>query len=163
MIQNFTPGHSQVMNRMLLLQLLDADPSQIYVHDAYITNVAVLTGELSFDNTPHTYYRQHSANELGATNNRFNWLKSRIQRIRRGDSKKYSKQILYIYNKYKDIMTDEQRNEIDCFYRNQALIIMRIRFAFQTKLYRQNFIDNICFKLLYILGGYNICHTNNKG
>ncbi len=60
-IQNFMPGHSQVMNRQLLLKLNDVDASQVYVHDSYITNVAVLTGIVVFDNNPYTYYRQHSS------------------------------------------------------------------------------------------------------
>ena len=65
-IQNFLPGHSQVFNYELFKRIrCDLNYDNIYVYDAWITNIAAITGNIIFDNNPHTLYRMHSQNVLG--------------------------------------------------------------------------------------------------
>lgn len=155
-IQNFLPGHTYVMNRELLELVFDADPSRIYVHDAYILNVAVLSNGLIFDDTPHADYRQHQGNQLGATNKYLSWITARWKRLKHGDGKKYTTQIEYICEKFNHLMNNEQKKELELFFDSRNSFIKRLRYIRNTKLYRQKQSENLAFKLLYLSGGYNI-------
>ena len=158
-IQNFLPGHAQMMNKRLLDILKnEIDVSQIYMYDAWITNVAMVFGKVLFDNNPHTYYRQHSKNVIGFNkkNSLFSWIKERIKRIKNSEAKKYSKQIRYFYNLYADKMNENENKEIFLFLNYQNNIIQRIKFLFKSKLYRQKKFETFMFRLLYLFNGYKL-------
>lgn len=154
-IQNFIPGHSQIMNeslRKLLIQ--EIDYSKIYVYDSWITNVAMLYGKIIFDKESHTYYRMHENNEVGFGINKIDWIKDRIKRVKKNDTRKYGIQIEYFYNMYcADI------NKVTCEIANMLKmkknVMTRFYFILKTKLYRQKDMETLYFKILYLLGLYN--------
>ena len=154
-IQNFLPGHNYVMNRAMLELVADADPQKIYVHDSFILNAAVLYGGLIFDENTHTDYRRHLDNQLGGTSSFADWFIQRIKRILRGDSRKYAAQIEYIYYYFNDVMDALQIREIESFLQSRKNIFRRMQYIVRTKLYRQKRTENLAFKLLYLVGGYN--------
>jgi len=156
-IQNFCPGHTQVMNySMLEIVMKYYQPQFIYVHDSFILNAAILTGKLIFDDSPHTSYRQHSSNQLGMNKDFISWLNERCRRIVRGDGKKYAEQINFILDSFKDYMLPEQKDEMDKFRKMQRNIFTRIKYSINTKLYRQKKLENLLFRLYYVMGGYKI-------
>ena len=156
-IQIKMPGHTHVMNRALLDIVYDADTSQIYGHDAFIVNAAKIKGRLVFDNTPHTSYRQHEGNQLGTGSNiSFRWIQSRLKRIKKGGGVQYARQIEYIYNRFGDNLTAEQNREVEEFLDSRKNFLKRLTYITRTKLYRQSNFDTLCFKLMYLFGGYNI-------
>ncbi|MFI3173314.1 MAG: glycosyltransferase family 2 protein [Eubacteriales bacterium] len=156
MIQNFFPGHTQVFNNELLKLLKRPfDCSQIYVHDSWITNVAVIKGRVVFDNVPHTYYRQHSNNELGFSKGIVSWVRERMKRIQKADGKKYARQIEYLYCEFKDELDKESRTEMEKYRKCQKNIMTRLHYVIVSKLYRQKKIETLFFKVLYLVGGYN--------
>lgn len=156
-IQIKMPGHTHVMNRALLNIVYDADPSKIYGHDAFIVNAANIQGRLVFDNTPHASYRQHEGNQLGTANtSRLKWIQSRIVRIKKGGGEQYARQIEYICKCFGEHLTSEQHEEMDKFLNSRTNFLKRLRYITRTKLYRQSSFDTLCFKLMYLFGGYNI-------
>lgn len=157
LIQNITPGHTHVMNMAIVdLLMQNIDATQIYAHDHYIVNVAVIRGKLLFDNTPHTLYRQHSHNELGhSSNHLIPWLRARFKRIRRGEGNKYVKQIQYIISQNRSYLTPEQQQEATRFLSSRKNIFRRLTYISRTKFYRQSRLESMIFRLYYLFGGYN--------
>jgi len=156
MIQNSTPGHTYVFNRNLAELVCSPDPSKVYVHDSYILNVAVICGDVIYDPTMHTSYRQHSSNQLGTSNSgTFSWIKSRLKRLKRGDGKKYADQIEYLYDAFGDSIPLDQQKETNRFLKNRRNFVTRVVYALSTKFYRQRPWQSIAFRLLYVFGGYN--------
>ena len=156
-IQNFVPGHSQIMNNSLL-QLLkkDLDYSKIYVYDFWITNVAMVYGKLIFDNKPSTNYRIHSANTVGYGKNKIEWIKERLKRFKKGDGNSISSQIIYFYDLNNDKLPVSIRNELEKFKFLNKNIFTRIIFVLTTKLYRQKHLESLLFKIAYLFGKYRI-------
>ena len=156
-IQNFFPGHTQVFNEPLC-QLLkkEIDYSKIYVHDSWITNIAILYGKVIFDNHSYTLYRQHGSNEVGFGKGIVGWIQERIKRVKKNDNKKYSEQIHYFYEECHRDMDESQKNEMKKFIDSQVSWIKRVRYLFVTKMYRQRTFETVLFKLLYVSGGYKI-------
>ena len=162
-IQTISAGHTYVFNNRLMNEIRkDIDCTRIYVHDSFIHNIAVFKGKVLFDRTPHNDYRQHGNNVLGASQRKgiFNLIKMRIKRIKRGDNKKYAKQIFYYLDYFGDDLDPAIRDTIEEFFRCQRNFFTRLCYIFKTKLYRQTRFETLSFKLLYLFGGYNI---SNKG
>ena len=157
-IQNFCPGHNQVLNRAMAKMVVSKTKysSAIYSQDLWITNVAAVTGTIIFDNTPHTLYRQHADNQLCFGKNRFEWVKDRVKRLRKGEGKKMAAQLKYFVECYGAFLTEEQKAEIDSFFNAQGSFLKRARYAAHTKLYRQRSYETSMFKIIYLLGGYHV-------
>ena len=154
-IQNFLPGHTYVMNRSLLSVVYNCNPHEIYAHDQLILNVAVLYHGLLYDETPHADYRQHKRNQLGASNRFYGWFLKGINRIGRGDNLIYTRQIQYIYKHFKNLLTEEESNEMHRFFLSRKSFLSRIKYTLNTKLYRQKKKETMIFKVFYVFGGYN--------
>ncbi len=156
LIQNFLPGHAQVMNEKLrsVLAKSNIDTSKIYYYDSWITNVAAVEGKIIFDNTPHTYYRQHSSNEIGYGKGRLSWYKERLKRIKDNQTKKYSQQIDYFIEKYSNDLSPEYSEEIQKYTNSKTSFFKRIKYATHSKLYRQRPSETRLFKIMYAIGLY---------
>ncbi len=155
-IQNFCPGHNQVLNKALADFVLKNTvyEKDIYSQDLWITNVAALTGEIIFDNTPHTLYRQHINNQLSYGKGKLGWIKDHINRLKKQEGKKITTQLECFSRQYKDYLSEEQENEIRRFVEARHNFASRVKYIAGTKLYRQKSSETIIFKLLYIFGGY---------
>lgn len=155
-IQNIIPGHTQVMNKYLLNMLKkDLNISKIYVYDSWVANMAVLYGEIIFDNTPHTLYRMHDKNVQGFGTNYFSWIMNRLKKLRSNDLYKYSVQINYFIHYNWNYFSNEQKLEFSKFIDMNTSLVRRILYIISTKFYRQSYFQTLGFKILYLLGFYS--------
>lgn len=156
-IQNFMAGNTQVFNENLAKYFREKlDYQSIYVHDSFVLNTAIICGKAIFDNEPHMNYRQHENNQIGVKEGKLNWLSNHIARLKKGEQDQYARQIYYITKKYYKRMTEEERMEMRRFFGMQKHLSTRMKYASFCKLYRQKDDETVYFKLLYILGKYNI-------
>lgn len=155
-IQNILPGHTQVMNEKMRKAIIksDIDASKIYYYDSWITNVAAVEGKIIFDNKPHTFYRQHANNEIGYGDSKLGWYKERIRRIKKNQTKTYSRQIDYFIEKYQSAFTPTQKSELRKYQESKQNLLERLRYIAKTKLYRQRPFETKLFKLMYLAGLY---------
>lgn len=155
-LQNFFPAHNQVFNNALADELLhrELDYSQVYSHDLWITNVSVVTGKLIFDNYSHTLYRMHQNNGLGYGKEKVEWLKGRIERAKKKEGRKFSIQLKYFTELYKDKLTYEEVQEVKKFSESQTSFFKRIKYALCSKFYRQSISETMLMQIFYCLGGY---------
>lgn len=154
-IQNICPGHNQVMNEALLKKVRGPwDIQKIYVYDLWIANTAALYGKILFDNTPHTYYRQHESNELGSKAGRIGKLIRAGKRAFAGDGEKNRKQMAYFAACHKeDLQKAGAYDEIERFlaarsFRKRSLYLVK------SRLYRQSRVETAAFRLAVWLGKY---------
>lgn len=156
-IQNFVPGHSDIMNHELLLLLKrELDYSKIYVYDFWITNIAVLYGKLIFNNEPATKYRIHNTNTVGYGKSKIQWFKERVKRLKKGVGSQISKQISYFYEVNDSNIPKVYKDEISKFIVSNKNVLGRIKFIFSTQLYRQKIFETFLFKVAYLFGKYKI-------
>lgn len=156
-IQNYVPGHNQIMNRPLLLSVCNADASKMYLYDSFIVAMSLLIGKLYYDQTGHASYRQHEGNQLGSSSiNFFKWLVLRFNKIMQGDLKQIGKQIEYFYVFSQDMMSDEQKKELSSFLNSQTSFYKRSKYLMKRRIHRQGWFDDLAFSILYLLGKYNV-------
>lgn len=158
LIQNIIPGHTQVMTKDLrnIICNVKLDYEQLYAYDAWITNVAQLHGEIIFDNTAHTLYRQHNDNEFGFGLNIIAWIGVRLKRVQKDEAGRYAKQVIYFCNTYKKVLDRNIYNELLRLFKDQDTLKKRIRNISNSKVYRQKKIETAMFWILYLKGAYKI-------
>lgn len=155
LIQNIIPGHSQVFNEPLRRILCsDIDCDRICVHDFWITYMAYLYGEIIFDNTSHTLYRQHGGAAFGFGKNIFGWVKLHLRRTGAGYNRQISAQIAYFYEKCSEDMDDELKGLITSFLDSQDSFMKRLKFLMNAHMYRQRKFETLLFDALYLIGEY---------
>lgn len=157
-IQNFCPGHNQVLNHAMAGMVVSKTvySPEIYSQDMWITKVAAVTGEIIFDNTPHTLYRQHANNQLSFGKSKVEWVKDHIKRLMKDEGRKIAIQLKYFTECYDEYLNEEQKEEIRDFFDSQKSFIKRTRYVAHTRLYRQRSYETPMFKMIYVMGGYNI-------
>lgn len=157
-IQNFCPGHNQVLNRAMAEKVLKSTiySKEIYSQDLWITQVATVTGKIIFDNSPHTLYRQHSNNQLSFGKSMIEWAIDHIKRLMKNEGQKIAVQLKYFVDCYNEYLNDEQKEEIQFFFDSQKSFFKRVRYAVRTKMYRQKSYETPMFKMIYIISGYSL-------
>lgn len=157
-IQNFCPGHNQVLNHAMAKMVVSKTKysSDIYSQDMWITKVASVTGTIIFDNTPHTLYRQHANNQLSFGKSKIEWVKDHIKRLQKDEGKKIAIQLRYFCECYEGYLNDDQKTEIKQFFDSQSSFLKRLGYILHTRLYRQRIYETPMFKMIYLTGGYNI-------
>lgn len=157
-IQNIVIGHNQVLNRSLAQLLINQKPNfkKVYSQDLWITNVAAVTGNIIFDNTPHTYYRMHGDNQLGYGKGTVDRICSHIVRLRKKESQKMAAQLNYFCKYFNDFLSNTEKKEISLFFNSQRSLRQRAKYIKSSKLYRQNPKETYLYKTLYLLGQYNV-------
>lgn len=155
LIQNICPGHNEVFNHSLVTLLKDVDYTKLYYYDSWVMNVANLFGNVVFDNSSHTYYRQHKKQKMGYEKGLFGRLLLGKKRIKSGDGCKISKQIEYFCNRYHEEMCYRGYYEEYHRFLKAHSFFTRLSYMFKCKLYRQSRLETIAFKIAYILGYFN--------
>lgn len=154
-IQNICPGHTQVMNNKLLQKVQEEiDVSKIYVYDLWITNMAALYGKILFDNTPHTYYRQHQGNQLGSGKSFLGKLLLSVKHTKAGHDKKFRRQIEYFTQKNKRALEEKGYYlEIERFLKASNRKFP-LAYCFSSKLFRQSKLETFAFYVAVLIGRF---------
>lgn len=158
LIQNIMPGHAQVFNQAMVdfVNQHPVDVDRIVVHDFWVALLGITFGQVYFDNTSHTYYRQHTSNEIGYGHGAFGWFTERLRRVMKAKAKEITRQDQEFYDHFAADLTTEQRQEIIGLLESQRNIFTRFCYLDHAKVYRQKKLETLLFHVLYLLGGYRI-------
>ena len=151
-IQNKTPGHTQVFNQALRVLLKGYPPQQIFVYDWVLYLLACTFGEVLYCSRSCGKYRQHSANAIGYSANWLAHLLRRLQRLRRGDLRGIAAQQGFYLARYHNSLPEASRHALEGFVHSRGCLLARIRFAFTTRTKRDTWFESLQFRILYILG-----------
>lgn len=156
MVQNVTPGHTQVFNRKLMEKLIGIETKNIHVIDWWIYLLATAFGEVFFINDFTVKHRQHGKNAVGYQLNFFKKTVNRIKSLNKNDANSISKQLYAFQKKYGDLLKEDYKKELNNYFDSQKTIFKRMRYVFQTRTYRQSYLETVIFKCLYLFGKYRI-------
>ena len=156
MVQNVTAGHTQVFNRTLRNLLLLGDFENVHVVDWWIYLTASGLGKVIFADQFTVLHRQHGNNEVGCVTNPLQRTWKRLRSLREGKGNAITIQLQAFYQQYGMRLPDDFQLETLRYLDCQDSIIRRIQYAMTCHAYRQETIENILFKILYIMGKYQV-------
>lgn len=156
LVQNVIAGHTQVFNAALRDMLQEYGADQAHVIDWWIYLVASGIGKVTFYPQFTVRHRQHSANAVGYRLSTWKKVRKRLNWIYNGKGNAISKQIESFYSLYADLLPEAYRIETEHYLNYNKRLITRIIYTVTCKAYRQQPIENILFKLLYLIGKYRL-------
>lgn len=147
-VENIATGCTCVFNKSMLKLLKEYQPEYTIMHDWWIYMLASSMGEVIYDERPCMYYRQHGNNTMGSRTNYIEEFKERVKRYSANYGKLYRQ--LECFDKAGYSISNEDRyiKELILGYRKNFAV--RIKCIFSRHIYRQRFMDNIIFKILFL-------------
>lgn len=157
MLENIAVGCTCVFTPKLLEKATQSnDYTNIVMHDWWVYLIGITLGEVIFDASPSTLYRQHSNNVIGGKLSHWKKFKLRIRKYK--DLKQLNKggpinQLQKYTSEHSNFLSSENtqliKRVLEAYNSN---IFKRIYIAYNSSyFYRQTFIDHIIWKLLFIL------------
>ncbi|MDM8533936.1 glycosyltransferase family 2 protein [Clostridiaceae bacterium HSG29] len=151
LIQNIFTGCTIMINDEARKHLLKEVPLKLRMHDWWMYQVISGIGEVVYDSDSRILYRQHGNNAVGSYKNKVNLWVKRIKRFKSGSSLPF---IMHHANELNRIfyndLTKENQKMLNEFFDIRKNIAYRIRFVLTKKISRQNFFDDILFKILIL-------------
>lgn len=156
-VQNVCIGHTQVYNKEMLALLRRSYSPAIVVIDHWAYLLASAYGNVFFDNEPTSLYRQHGKNVIGYSRSALDTMKGRWKRARTGMGKRMAAQNKAFYAMHgATIPNADHAKELSRFLSHNTSFFRRLGYALHCRARRQTFTENVCFRLLYLFGGYRI-------
>lgn len=148
-IENICIGCTCVFNRNLLLLVRDHIPAYTIMHDWWLYLLASAFGKVYYDDESYLLYRQHDDNLVGLKVGYFAEFKKRVHNYRKNRYKISHQAAEFLRNCELD-QTNKKILEyvVDARHHFGA----RLKIIFKNTIYRQRHMDNIIFKILFLLG-----------
>lgn len=144
LVQSIAGGNTMVFNKQTR-NLLYKVPSnyEIVAHD-WLTYQLVTGsgGEVIYDKTPYTKYRQHGKNQIGSNLGLFARVK-RISLLLLGRFKNWNEKNILILNHLSHNFTLSSKKDLEYFINLRKNYTFRIKNIFHLKIYRQTRLGNI--------------------
>lgn len=156
MVQNVTPGHTQVFNRALLEQLVSHNADNILIVDWWIYLVASGIGQVVFTEEFTVMHRQHGGNSVGYETNPYRRFVNRLRNIKTETPNAISLQLRNFQIWYGNLIDIKYKNELERYFVCQKNMLYRLIYILSCNVYRQTKLESLAFRLLYLTGKYNI-------
>ena len=148
MVENVATGCTILINSKLLdILKKERNTSKVIMHDWWIYLIATAFGRVIFDNNSYILYRQHENNVVGNSN----WGKRIRNHIILRNENKLREQLIEFKKVYELLLTKENKMKLDNFLLIRS-VLGKTNLIVKKECYRQNFIDNMIFSILYIMG-----------
>jgi len=150
LVENNAMGCTIVLNNAARDKLIKKLPQKALMHDWWMYMVISAFGIVTYDPVPSILYRQHASNVLGVkTTPLGRWVRRIRQYKDRGSERLIRRQVCEFYELYKDEMDEKTLEKTKRFLDDS--FINRVRNLFSSTFYRQTTIDNLIFKVLYLV------------
>lgn len=153
LVENVIPGCTAVFNKIALEYMQKANNTQnIIMHDKWLYMIGVAFGKVICDERSFILYRQHSNNVLGGKRDSLSKIKRKVSQLNNKKIKhRIYKDAVYFREIYGVELSDKNLIKLDKFIQSQYKITYRILLVLRNDIYIQDKIDNVIFKMLFIL------------
>lgn len=150
LVENNATGCTIVLNNAARDILIKKLPKNALMHDWWTYMVISAVGIVTYDPVPSILYRQHASNVLGVMTSPLGRWKRRMRQYKERDGARLIRQqVCEFYELYKDEMDERTLAMTERFLDDS--FVNRIRNLFTSTFYRQRAIDNLIFKVLYLM------------
>jgi glycosyltransferase involved in cell wall biosynthesis len=160
LVECITPGCTVVINALARNFLIVNPPSRLYMmHDWWIYLTLTCFGNVIYDPIPCMKYRQHINNVVGLNISSFSKLIVRWKRFRAtgrpiGFAADPSQQAVEFKKIFDNQIPPDKLLVLNRFVSGKTSLILRIRLAFSSMIWRQRSFDDLLVRLLIVLNRY---------
>jgi glycosyltransferase involved in cell wall biosynthesis len=149
LVENICTGCTMAVNRKLIQLVKTHIPEFTVMHDWWFYLTASCYGKVYYDDETYILYRQHTDNIVGIRSSYREEFKKRLNNYK-GNRGKISDQLSEFLRLYQ-IDKEKQMLLMDII-KAKYKFMSRLNLLFTDKIYRQRKLDNLIFKLLFLLG-----------
>jgi len=155
LFENIAFGNTVVMNAAARAAIVSAPPpTGMIMHDWWCALVVSGLGTVIYDDEPGVLYRQHGANQIGATLSRWREGLIHLRNFLRSPSRFYPirAQAAELLRLHGEALRPEDRALAEALVHTRASILARLRFAASGRLNRSSRLWTIAGRLLLAAG-----------
>lgn len=153
LVQSVATGCTMVFNHKVKEMLQEYMPKSIVMHDLWVFHICMYLGNVIFDPHPHTQYRQHRGNVVGAQVTLLQRFRTHYRSIKTLSRQHYrenaAKQLLEAYGSRMNI---ENRKLVSMVANYRKSIKNRLLFLFSRKIYCDTFRAAFWLRIRIIIG-----------
>lgn len=149
LVENVCTGCTSVMNRQLQHIVKEHIPEFTIMHDWWLYLSASAFGEVIYDNVSCILYRQHDKNVIGTQTTYYREFIKRIRNFNNNQGR-ISKQLRGFLKVYQ--LDDNKNTLINYVIHSKKRLSYRFGILRCKEIYRQRTMDNVIFKVLFLLG-----------
>jgi len=151
LVENVLPGCTMVLNRAARAAVVRRLPEKVRTYDWWLYQVLSGIGEISFDEESRILYRQHSTNTIGAATGPRLWRR-RIGRFAQfGGVPFITDQATELLSTWGNDLSSEASTIVRGFVEGKRSLWSRVRYAARWDVYRSHALDDLVFRVLYLL------------
>lgn len=149
LVENICTGCTSMMNRELLRLIQTHIPEYTVMHDWWFYMTASSFGEVYYDNNSYILYRQHQNNVIGARTNYCAEFKIRLKNYKnnRGKIGQQAREFQRLYQN-----KEGNQKLLEAVIGARSNIQYRLKILSNKKIFRQRKMDDVIFKVLFLLG-----------
>lgn len=153
LVQNIATGCTIVFNKKLKDIITEKMPEYLIAHDFWVYQVAMIFGEVYYDENSYIYYRQHDNNQIGAKTAKTEIWKRRINSFF-FSKKEYgiSLQAKELLNCYSGNINLEEQRIISAIANYKDNLWNRIKLIFDSRFVMWRTMNTVLLKLKIIFG-----------
>ncbi len=153
LVENVATGCTIVLNRPGIDLVNARHPDALLMHDAWCYLVLSALGTVIYDPVPRVSYRVHSANAIGvAPTTLGEWRRRASNHRRHGAERTLTAQAAELRRLYGDQLDEDVSAILDDFLDAGGSVLRRARYSLSGAAYRQRRLDDVVFRVLYLLG-----------
>ncbi|MCH2395554.1 glycosyltransferase [Oceanibaculum sp.] len=154
LVENIAIGCTSVLNHAALALLRAEWPQPPVKHDWWCYQVVSALGQVIYDARPALKYRQHGGNMTGAGYTPLDRFLGKVGRQLNGEQSALRRhQAGELLRLFGDRLPARDRALVGAFLESEHGIASRLRYAVSGSVHRQYWLDNLAYRLLYILRG----------
>lgn len=149
LVENIATGCTCVFSRSLMELVVNHIPEFTVMHDWWLYLSASAFGKVVFDEEACVLYRQHEHNMIGTKATYYEEFRNRLRNYKsnRGQIRKQLNEFQRLYE-----VDIPDRELLKLVLDAKRHFFCRWRIVVGKAVYRQRFVDNIIFKLLFLFG-----------
>lgn len=151
--RNIATGCTMVFNRRALELFVTRKTEFIKIHDHAIFLICSFLGNVVYDENAYILYRQHGTNQLGGLDTFKDRAADRLRKKGNLNEHLLEKTAKAFLDAYSDLLSEEDKNLIKRFVDYRANLSNRLWLFFNKDIVKEQFEDNMFFKLKVLLGG----------
>lgn len=151
--RNIATGCTMVFNHCALELFVTRKTEFIKIHDHAIFLICSFLGNVIYDDNAYILYRQHGTNQLGGLDTFKDRAADRLRKKGNLNEHLLERTAKAFLDTYQDLLADKDKRLLRMVAEYRTGFSKRLKLLFSKEIAKEQFEDNLFFKLKVLLGG----------
>lgn len=151
--RNVATGCTMVFNKCALELFVTRKTEFIKIHDHAVFLICSYLGNVVYDENAYILYRQHGTNQLGGLDTFKDRTADRLRKKGNLNEHLLERTAKAFLDAYQDLLSDDDKDLLNTMVQYRTSFSKRLKLLLSNEISKEQFEDNLFFKLKVLLGG----------